>query len=268
MSDYQKLDPSDIKMRLATKHFIKSVRVVEEAGSTNDDLAELARTGSCGPGILLAAEAQIAGKGRMGRKWNSVPHKSLTFSFLCPNYFPRQPGRMTIGAALATASAIEKESTISPLIKWPNDLYINNKKIGGILAQTVFSPKDSLMVVGIGLNINAVPEFDEENPEIFPISLKEATGVEFDRTLILASILNEINATLSLFESNKSDFIVHDLRKRSLLLGIKAVFEWKNKTYRGKVVNHLDDLSIQLETDEGMVVLPGETASLVSFQRV
>jgi len=252
------LDPLKIKRRLVPGSFIRHVTIEPVVDSTNARLLEAAKEGRAGPGDCLAAEEQTAGSGRRGRKWHSVPYTALTFSFLCRNFFPRQPGWITVGTAAAVAEAVERETGVKPFIKWPNDLYVEGKKLGGILAQTV----PPLVVVGVGLNVNAEPD---EALEVPPVCLETLTGSPFDRTVLLAAILNELHVVTTLLDRGETDEVLEALHRRSLLVGRRARFEWKRTLYEGRVVEHTRELGIRLETDEGSIVLPGETAALQSL---
>lgn len=267
MEPMDKLDPERIEERLEAGRFFHTFHVLDEVTSTNEVLASWATEKNIGEGTLLAAERQTAGKGRMGRSWVSSPHQSLTFSFLCPNYFPESPGFITVGVALACTVGIEKETGLSPDIKWPNDLYLGTRKVAGVLAQTVSSPGPALMVVGVGINVNAPPPSGAAPFAAPPTCLREAAGRAIDRSLLLASLLEEIGETALRLARGDARFVAEGLRQRSLLIGARAKFEWKKRCYEGRVTDHTDDLAIRLETPEGIVTLPGETAHLVSFRR-
>lgn len=251
------LDASRIKDKLVPGSFIRNVQVEREVDSTNARLLKSAGEGRQGPGDCLVAEAQTRGQGRRGRTWHSEPGEALTFSFLCRNYFPRQPGWITVGTAVAAARAIEKEAGLAPGIKWPNDLYAEGRKLGGILAQAAID----LVVTGVGLNVNAAPSL--ERP---PVCLQELAGREIDRSSLLAALLNEIHFMVLDLEKERTLPLLEAFKKRSLLLGAHARFAWKKNVYEGRVEDHTPELGIALSTKQGTIVLPGETATLLSFQ--
>lgn len=265
MTEQDRLDPEIVLRGLRPKNPICRIQVVEKVDSTQTALADGVSKGRFQTGDCLAAEEQTAGKGRMGRHWRSQPGQSLTFSFITPNYFPRNPGWITVGTALALASSLEEAIGLTYQIKWPNDLYHEDKKLGGVLAHPIGKAELPLMVIGVGLNVNASPTIDLENAKAPPISLKELTGKDLDRSRLLAQLLNGIGRTMEKFEQEETDFVVNALRKRSLLLGCRAEFEWKNARYEGRIVDHTEELGIMLETGRGTIVLPGETAHLVRF---
>ena len=127
----------------------REVRVVEETGSTNADLLAEARSGT-GEGLVLVAEAQTAGRGRMGRRWISPPRRALTFSVLLRPAVPAGLlGWLPLLAGVAVASALEQTAGVGARLKWPNDVLADDAKIAGILAER----SGSAIVVGTGINV-------------------------------------------------------------------------------------------------------------------
>jgi BirA family transcriptional regulator, biotin operon repressor / biotin---[acetyl-CoA-carboxylase] ligase len=130
----------------------QDVRVVAETGSTNSDLLADARAGR-GEGAVLVAEAQSAGRGRLGRQWVSQPGAALTFSVLLrpAGVPPASRGWLPLLAGVAVASAVRAQTAVSASLKWPNDVQVNGAKLAGILAEQA----GDAIVVGVGLNVSA-----------------------------------------------------------------------------------------------------------------
>jgi len=127
----------------------REVRVVEETGSTNADLLAKARSGA-GEGLVLVAEAQTSGRGRMGRRWISPPRRSLTFSVLLRPAVPAGLlGWMPLLAGVAVASALRQTAGVDARLKWPNDVLVDGAKIAGILAERW----TDAVVIGTGINV-------------------------------------------------------------------------------------------------------------------
>ena len=136
--------------------------IVTETGSTNDDVLALARQGAT-HGTALLALSQRQGRGRLGRSWHSPAATGLYGSVLLrPRLDRALYPRLTLVAGVAAAMAIETQTGFSPQLKWPNDLYLDGKKCGGILTETVFTKDGDYAVVGIGVNLGsfsgAVPQ--------------------------------------------------------------------------------------------------------------
>ncbi len=151
-------------------------------GSTNDIAA--AEAGE----VVVVADVQTGGRGRLGRTWHSPPGTNLTFSIrLCPPLRPVQVPPITLltGAVLAEVLATEGAE---PRLKWPNDVLLGGRKVAGILTEMA-SERDRVrhVVVGVGLNVNGT-EFPAELAER-ATSLRLALGRTFDRDVLLEKIL-------------------------------------------------------------------------------
>jgi BirA family biotin operon repressor/biotin-[acetyl-CoA-carboxylase] ligase len=128
----------------------REIRVVTETGSTNADLLAVAREGAR-EGVVLVAEAQTGGRGRMGRRWTSPPRAGLTFSVLLRPYGVPAAllGWVPLLTGAAVASAVQAVAAVAPQLKWPNDVLVGGRKLCGILAER----SGSAVVVGIGINV-------------------------------------------------------------------------------------------------------------------
>ena len=125
---------------------------VEQTGSTNADLLLAARAGQLSPQVLVA-QRQTAGRGRMGRVWRSAPGSSLTFSLgLCLE--PVQWSGLSLAVGVALAQALHPDVRL----KWPNDLWWQERKLAGILIETTHRGNSHYAVIGVGLNIAEPPE--------------------------------------------------------------------------------------------------------------
>src|SRR6516164_8434486 len=128
----------------------REVRAVAETGSSNADLLAAAGAGAA-EGTVLVAEAQTAGRGRLGRRWASPPRAGLTFSVLLrPLGVPAALlGWLPLLTGVAAASAVVGAAAADVALKWPNDVLAGGVKLGGILAERA----GSAIVVGVGINV-------------------------------------------------------------------------------------------------------------------
>lgn len=126
-----------------------SVEVLPRVGSTNTELMQRARAGQTEP-ILLVAETQTAGRGRQGRDWVSQRGDSLTFSVGLP-LAPRDWSGLSLAVGLSLAESLHPHIGL----KWPNDLWVQGRKLGGILIEASSIGGVSYLVIGVGLNIQA-----------------------------------------------------------------------------------------------------------------
>jgi BirA family biotin operon repressor/biotin-[acetyl-CoA-carboxylase] ligase len=165
------------------------VRWVAETGSTNSDLLELARSGAP-EGVVLVADHQTAGRGRAGRRWVAPPGSSLLVSVLLrPPVGVPYAHHLTAVVAIAASDACAEVAGVRPLLKWPNDLVVDDRKLGGVLAETLVSGgRVTAAVVGLGLNVNWPPELPAEIAGI-ATALSHLTGREIDRQALLTAFL-------------------------------------------------------------------------------
>jgi len=165
-----------------TKVIGRDIRVFEETTSTNDVIEKLARDG-VKEGIVVFAEAQTKGRGRLGRKWISPARKGLWFSVLLrPQLSPLAATRITIAAATALFRALHAQTGLNTEIKWPNDILIGGRKVAGILTELSAEPdKVKHIVLGMGVSVNLVA--GDFSPELrkFATSLRIETGEKLQR---------------------------------------------------------------------------------------
>jgi BirA family biotin operon repressor/biotin-[acetyl-CoA-carboxylase] ligase len=187
------LSPETIRSRLGESLFSKNMVFRERVNSTNVLAKELALTGAP-EGTIVLAEEQTAGKGRMGRRWLSPGYKDILCSLLLRPSLPvNQAFVLTMILAIAVIDGIRAKTNLQVMIKWPNDLYIDRNKLGGIL--TEFSQKHGLLeyvILGLGLNVNWMPE--EEQGLLNPATsiLKETGGI-VSRNDLIVEILTRFN---------------------------------------------------------------------------
>jgi BirA family biotin operon repressor/biotin-[acetyl-CoA-carboxylase] ligase len=219
--------------------FGHSLRYHDEIESTNAEAKALAADGAP-EGTVVIAECQSKGRGRLGRKWTSPSGKGLLFSVILRPPLPMTEAHLlTLVSATAAAEGIEAQAKIPVQIKWPNDLFLNNRKLGGILLE-VSGEHDSVewVVVGIGINVNT--EFAELPAPLrrTAISLKIATGQPVDRSVLLARILLAL--------------------EKSYLDAVSSGFERALRGFRER--DYLLHRSVSVQTREGPVV--GEAAGI------
>jgi BirA family biotin operon repressor/biotin-[acetyl-CoA-carboxylase] ligase len=163
----------------------REIRVTGETGSTNADLLEQARAGAA-EGLVLVAETQTAGRGRLGRSWSSPPRAALACSVLLrPAVPPASRAWLPLLTGIAVAAALRAETGVTATLKWPNDVLVADRKIAGILAEA----HDDAIVVGVGLNVTLT---GAELPVPTATSLLLEDAACLDRTRLLAAVLTEL----------------------------------------------------------------------------
>ena len=193
--------------------------------STNTVLRELALAGA-EAGRVVTAEAQTAGRGRMGRSFVSPKSKGVYISYLIrpDGVAPANATSLTAWVAVAISNAVERVCGIRPDIKWVNDLVLDGKKICGILTEMSVESESGhiqYIVIGAGLNVNeTADDFPEELREK-ATSIFAATGKRFKRVLLAAEIIKELDLLSAAFPNGKQRY--YDSYKKNCVTVGKAV---------------------------------------------
>ncbi len=193
-------DPLNIdrlQRSLGTHSFGRMLRYTPSTASTNADaltyLQHHAEPASLN-GMAILAECQTAGRGRRGRTWHSPPHGNIYSSVIVvPSLGAHRPGPwlswVPLFSALAVADCLSSHTGLAVSVKWPNDLLIGEKKLGGILCEQTSTPNKTMaIVIGIGLNINAALDSFPDELRTGATSLAAEGGRSFDRVAILADL--------------------------------------------------------------------------------
>jgi BirA family biotin operon repressor/biotin-[acetyl-CoA-carboxylase] ligase len=222
--------------------------VVEVTGSTQDDLYQLASSGTAIAKTILASEYQSSGRGRLDRTFEAAPHSALTFSiYIEPKVAIEEWSFLTLLAGLSLHEALHTlDPQTSVGIKWPNDLLINEKKFVGMIAQATKKG----VVLGIGINVGMTAE---ELPVESATSLAIAEFSELDRNLILAAFINHFEINLEMWENDKS--FLAQYRSASVTLGSEVEVTLPGgEVIRSKAVNISDTGALLLENGSEVTV--------------
>ena len=197
---------------------LRLIEVVETTGSTNADLLARHAAGEDITGAVLVAEHQTAGRGRHGRTWTAPPRTQIAFSIgIGAGALPPEAwGWLPLLTGVAVADAVEATTGIEPGLKWPNDIQVGERKLGGILAE-VASP-DPVIVVGLGLNVSMTAD---EAPDERATSLLMLGSSMLDRSALLGSVLAELTARIDRWTTlgGEDPSLGSDYRRRSVTLG-------------------------------------------------
>jgi BirA family biotin operon repressor/biotin-[acetyl-CoA-carboxylase] ligase len=218
-----------------TRVFGREIQVFEATTSTNDLMARLGRAG-VKEGVVIFAESQSKGRGRLGRRWISPARKGLWFSVLLrPDMQPQAATQLTIAAATALARAIAMQTGIVPEIKWPNDILIRGKKIAGILTE-MSAELDHLkeIILGIGIDVN------QEAGE-FPATLrKTATSIRIesgqlvDRAGLAVAILRELDGDYERIKRGEFEIVAEQWREHCSTIGSHVSIRVGDRVVRGR----------------------------------
>ncbi len=240
-----------------------SVLRFDTLGSTNTEAANQARLGAA-EGLCVIARRQTAGRGRRGRSWTSEQDAGLYFSIvLRPKIDPAYLPLITLMAGVVVHDALNNRGLL-PDIKWPNDILVSEKKIAGILAETVETDSGLAVVVGIGINLkaNAYPQEVAENAT----SVEEETDEPVDPQAIVSSLTTYFRDFYDvLCAADGPANIVYEWRRRSTYYDGKAV----RVTLDSEMIDGLTDgleengaLRVKTDDDSVRVVQAGDVERL------
>ena len=176
-----------IQTNLQTSFIGRNIEYFSFTDSTNDDAFDLILNEDPKDGTLIITDHQRKGRGRREKKWVSSPGNNLTFSLILNKKVQCSNELFSIMSGIAVIKGINKFTGIECAMKWPNDIILNNKKIGGILIET--KRNNPYLVIGIGLNVN-----EQEIPDDLiniATSLRIEKKSSIQREPLLAFILNE-----------------------------------------------------------------------------
>lgn len=227
------------------------VRVFDELGSTSDWLKHNAEVIS--PETVIFTESQTAGRGRRENRWISPRGRDLIFSMLLrPAAGVECWPRLTTLAALGICKAIEAELPLAPCIKWPNDIYLEGLKTGGLLAETVTTRQGLMLVLGIGLNVNTL----DFPPDLRATSLLKALAApamkEIDRNALGRRVLQALQASFEHLQDGWSPALA-EVRERSWLLHRQVRAQTPKGEVYGRVLDLDEEGHLLLETGDGSV---------------
>lgn len=252
------LSAEDIKHNLNSTEF-SDIFVLETVNSTNSYAKDLGINGGI-HGTVVIANHQTAGRGRLGREFFSPKDSGLYMSFIIrPDKIRIAPSLLTVAAGVAVCRAITSVTDKVPQIKWVNDIFLNGKKICGILAESGTSTNSSVLdyiIVGIGLNVSTASE-------LFPGKLRDIAGSLFpqniNRSKIAAEIINEFEKIIL---SNNVEVLIDEYKSYSLILDKKISFTKNGETFTGTAVdiNTEGNLVVDLENGETLALKSGEVS--------
>lgn len=212
--------PAAVQAALRTERLGRSIEFRQSVGSTNEVAKALARLGAP-EGLVVVAEEQTGGKGRLGRTWHSPPGVGIWMTVvLRPPLIPYEAARLTLCAAVAVAGAIRQVAGLPAAIKWPNDIVLEDRKVCGILTEMEADwDRVHFAVVGIGINANLPAEAFPEHLRATATSLLAAGGKPVPRALLIAEVLARLEAEYQDLVAGRFDQVLTRWRALSATLG-------------------------------------------------
>jgi len=225
---------------------------LEVTDSTNNYAKQQIRENGLSEGTVFLAHEQTAGRGQQKNVWESEPGENLLFSIvLCPDFLEiRRQFMLSKVVTLCIYKALNKYVD-SLKIKWPNDIYAGNQKLGGILIEnSVMSGLLKSAVVGIGLNVNQTT-FYSDAPN--PVSLRLLTNQHYDCEIILSEILSGINGYYALLHEGQEDVIDQEFLSVLYQLNEKHLYKSENEIFEGEIIGVNDIGQLQIRKNDGKV---------------
>lgn len=250
ISSPDRLFAFEITRDLGTRILAKKVYYFDSLSSTMDVAMKLALDGSP-EGTLVIAESQTQGRGRLGRAWVSPKYKGIYLSLILrPKMLPSRASLLTLLCAVSLCEAIKKICDVETQIKWPNDIWLSNKKVGGILTE-LNAEMDAVnfVIAGIGLNVNN----DKKSLVSGATSLREHKDESLDRIHLLQEILRRIETNYLLLQEKDGRGLVEKARTYSLTLGRRVRVYVRKEQVEGEALDIDTDGGLLLRKDSGVV---------------
>jgi BirA family biotin operon repressor/biotin-[acetyl-CoA-carboxylase] ligase len=224
-----------------------------ELESTNSYLSRAAVTEQLTEGTIVHTTYQSSGKGQSGNKWESEKGKNLTFSLiLYPSFIsPSEQFLISVAISLGIFDFLKRHID-NCFIKWPNDIYVNNDKIAGILIEhSLMADKIQYTIAGIGLNINQERFISDA---INPVSLKILTGLEYDLNEVLDQLAHDLDKRYNQLTKREYTQLREDYIRQIYRLNEWSEFKDSSGYFRGRLITVTDEGLVRVEKEGGELV--------------
>jgi BirA family biotin operon repressor/biotin-[acetyl-CoA-carboxylase] ligase len=240
----------EVSRSLHTKFIGKKIFYFDYLSSTMDLAMQKGMQGAPS-GTLVLAEAQVRGRGRLGREWFSPKYKGIYLSLILrPDIAPASCPVLTLMSAVSICEAFKSLLHLEAQIKWPNDILVNHKKIAGILTEmNAEMDKVNFVVIGIGLNVN------NDKKSLLPqaTALKQELGQEVRRVVLLEEILRTLENNYFLLQEKGTEEIINKWRNFALTLGSRVKVDYQGKHIEGQAVDLDSDGALLIRKDSGLM---------------
>jgi BirA family biotin operon repressor/biotin-[acetyl-CoA-carboxylase] ligase len=250
MARDDRLDPDKIALRLRTKRIGRQIVVYDRTSSTSDVAAEYAKNPD-NDGLVIFAEQQTAGRGRTGATWHSDHGNSLLFSVvLIDCELANEP--LSLTCAVAVAEAIGQVGDHAARIKWPNDIILAGRKIGGILVESRQNETTRACLIGIGINCHQSEGNFPTEVRSSATSLDLASGARCDRITLARRVLTSLDHWLPRAEKNSKQ-VVETWRRLSTQFGQRLTLSYNGRQFTGNCIGVDPEKGLILQLDRGGV---------------
>jgi BirA family biotin operon repressor/biotin-[acetyl-CoA-carboxylase] ligase len=250
-----RLLPYEIHKRLRTSFIGKQMRYYENTPSTIWVGKQLASEGDVEQinGMVIIAEEQTGGIGRLGRSWVSPVGGVWITIVLKPNIPIDHVFMVTMAGSVAIARAIRKEFDLGALIKWPNDIYIGDKKVAGLILE-LFAEADQIhyCLLSIGVDVNITPS-DLKGVKSAVTSISAEMGHDVDRASLLARLLKEFESRYLLIEAGEYEAVTREWKSLSCTLEHRVKINTMKATFEGEAIDIDEFGALLVRKDSGKI---------------
>jgi BirA family biotin operon repressor/biotin-[acetyl-CoA-carboxylase] ligase len=247
------LHADDLLARLGKTRVVgRDIHVFQDTTSTNDVIEKFARDGAK-EGVVVFAESQTKGRGRLGRKWLSPAGKGLWLSLLLrPKLRPLAATQLTIAAATAVLRALHDHTGIEADIKWPNDILVAGRKLVGILTE-MSAELDTVkyIILGIGVDVNLNASELPGDLRKLATSVKIETSQSWNRAELAAAILRELDADYARIAGGQFDKLADEWESHCSTIGQNVTIHIGDRRVQGRAESLDDDGALLLRTQHG-----------------
>ncbi len=229
---------------LRTRYVGRRIHWFEEVTSTNDVARTLAEAGAP-EGTAVLARTQTAGRGRLGRRWVSPPGGLWLSVVLRPIAAPHEVPRLGLAVGVGCSRAVERCCPVRLGLRWPNDLVVEGKKVGGILLEA--GPEVRWVVAGIGINVQVPRDLLPEGAG----SLEDLVGSPVDRAALLQALLGELELVYEVFRGGDWATLREWWRQRSTTLGRRVRVHVSSGVYEGVAEDVDEDGALVVRLADG-----------------
>ncbi len=238
---------SGFRRRLATKWLGRQILFFRELSSTQDEAKK--RLFSSPSGLVIWADRQVCGRGRMARKWFSPRGTGLYFSLLLKEPLARPLPLYGLTTALGVAEALEAVVGVPFQVKWPNDVLLSGRKVAGILLERV----SSVLIIGVGINVSM-------KRESFPLEIREKatsifeeTGLSISRPRVLRQILETLERLYETLLKEGFEGFSSRWKARDITLGARVILKRNEEFISGVALGPSSEGTLMLKTSKGLI---------------
>lgn len=242
-----RLYPAEVAAGLHTRIIGRHLHYFDQVASTMDTAMRLAQD-KAPDGTVVIAETQTSGRGRFGRPWISPKYKCICCSVIVrPDTEITGVATITLMAAVSVCAAVQQVTSLEAQIKWPNDILLGLKKVGGILTEMRgSSDRVNYVIIGIGINVNDAPAQGA-------VSLARHAGSQVSRVALLQELLRQLEHYYAKFRKNELDGILDAWRQCSATLGQRVRIDMHGSRIDGIAVDIDEDGGLLVRRDSGFV---------------